>query len=341
MKNQESQIIEKALELGYESCGIIDISEMTGFADVLKKRIEKAPGNEGMYGGFYSFANLQERYHWAKSLVVCVISYGHYSIPEHLDGVIGKHYLVDVRSNEDCSEYITSIKFEEYLRTLGLEVETERRFGITAMRWAADKAGLGIVRRNNFFYTESGSWVHIEAFLTDADMEKKGDYIGKPCPPDCNRCISLCPTKSLSEPNTMSPATCVSPLTVRGDDQMENPIYRKMGRWVYGCDTCQDVCPFNEGKWAGTAKFPGLSELAGEISLESIVTISEERLIELLASKFFYIDRARIVQWKVNALGAMLNDYRTDYAKTINAAKNDPNERVSEMAKWVAGELSL
>lgn len=341
MAQTAESIVEKALECGYESCGIIGIDAMAGFAEKLQERIEKAPGNDAMYSRFTRFADLRDNYPWAKSLVVCIISYRDYILPEHLEGLIGKHYLVDMRSSESCKEYKGSVAFEDYLRSIGLKVETDRRFGVTAMRWAAMKAGLGIVRKNNFFYTDSGSWVHIEAFLTDGEMELIQAPAGEPCPEGCELCLDACPTKSLSQPYTMSPAICVSPLTSREGDLISNPDAKLMGRWIYGCDVCQDACPHNAGKWRPREVFPGLAELAEAISLEKIVQMDEGRLADLLASKFFYINRERIWQWKLNALNAMNNDYDESYAATIKAAKRDPNERVRHMASWVAEHNGL
>jgi len=342
METQEFLIAKRALEHGYENCGIIKVDEMSGFADKLRRRIEKVPGNDDMYGRYLGFANLRETYPWAKSLVVCIVKFCRYTIPEHLDGLIGKNYLVDVRSNENCKEYNASIDFENYLRSLGMEVATERKFGITAMRWAAQKAGLGIVRKNNFFYTEdSGSWVHIEAFLTDREMELKRELVGEACPKDCNRCIVACPTKSLSEPFTMSPAICVSPLTVREDDPINSPNGRLMGKWIYGCDACQDACPYNANKWIQTEVFPGLAELADAITLEKIILMDDERLINLLASKFFYIDKMRIWKWKINVLNAMFNNYDERYADVIKVALNDQNDHVRRTARIIAEHKAL
>ena len=336
MENQEALIVQKAIEYGYESCGIIKIDEISGLAEAMNERIEKAPGNEEMYGRLLSFAALAERYPWAKSIVVCLVSFCKYAIPEHLDGAIGKNYLVDVRSSEVCKEYNASVDFESYLKSLGMEVATDRRMGITSMRWVAEKAGLGVMRKNNFFYTEkSGSWIHIEAFLTDREMEYKQEPVGEPCPKGCDRCISACPTKSLSEPFTMSPATCVSPLTVRRSDLIHTPYGKMLGQWIYGCDVCQDACPHNANKWTTAEKFPGLAQLGKALTLEKIVLMDEEHLINLVADKFFYINRENIWYWKVNALNAMYNNYDEKYADTIKAALNDPNENVRKTAKFI------
>ena len=342
LENFERIIERKALELGYERCGIISVDEMAEFADRLRERIEKVPENEDFYNHFFGFAQLQKEYPWAQSLIVCVVKYTHYQIPEHLDGLIGKHYLTDVRSNEECKEHSASINFESFLNEQGLKVETNRRFGISAMRMSAVKAGLGIIRKNNFFYSDSGSWVHIEAFLVDRKMELIQVGAWEPCPDSCHLCIEACPTESLMSPFTMSPAKCISPITVVPNvDLTTDPHREKLGQWIYGCDICQDACPFNNGKWEHYEEFPGLKELAAKITLESIVEMDESTLINLLADKFFYIEKERIWRWKVNALNAMLNKFDKKYTDVIKNATNDSNEEVSRMAKFVAGKLSI
>ena len=343
----EELIVRKALELGYESCGIIGIDELDDFTDRMDERLKKAPGNDDFYGEFSRFKRLREDYPWAKSIVVCIVKYGYYRLPAHLVGSIAKHYLTDVRSNENCKEYIASFDFEEFLHSLGLKTATNRRLGIAPMRMSAQKAGLGIIRRNNFFYTDSGSSVHIEGFLTDREMELKQSFKHEPCPDNCDLCISACPTKSLSEPYTMSPASCVSPLTTRESDLINSPYSAQMGQWIYGCDMCQDACPYNAGKWRQNEDFPGLEELGNAITPESIVSMDDERLAELLASKFLYISKERIYQWKLNALNAMRNaarntprnDYDDKYEGAVRAALDDPNEQVRNMAAWVLEQV--
>lgn len=121
--------------------------------------IEHTPEDAAELGELYRFTRLRETHPWAKSVIVCVRRYGKYAISPNLDGLIAKYYLVDGRRNVDSPDYKASAEFEKYLRSIGLKTKAERKFGVTALRWAAYKAGLGIIRRNNFFYTESGSWV--------------------------------------------------------------------------------------------------------------------------------------------------------------------------------------
>ena len=335
------EIVQTAIDLGYESCGIIPVEDVADYREKLAERIEKTPENAKGYGRFFGFAEPQKANPWVKSIVVCVRRYGKYRVAEHLEGHVAKYYQVDARRDEASADYQASVAFDAYLKGLGLQTLTERKFGVTALRWAAYKAGLGIIRRNNFFYTNSGSWVVLEAWLIDAALEYRQESRQKPCPPNCRRCVDACPTGSLSEPYTMSKASCVSNFTTwEGDDLPHNPYSGQMGAWVYGCDACQDVCPFNVRKWEPLDEYPGLDEIAALMSLEKIVMMDDETLLRKLQPKFWYVGPERIWKWRVNALNAMCNGYKPAYAAAIEYACGSEDERVREMGVWVKGQVS-
>lgn len=336
------QIKSAALSMGYEKCGIIKVSDMLDYEEKLNERIERIPEVKPYYKGFYRFAHLQDTYPWAKSIVICVRQYGKYHIPEHLEGLIAKYYLVDSRRDSISEDYKDSLKFEEYMQQTGLRTATERKFGITALRWAALKAGLGVVRKNNFFYTESGSWVYLEAWLIDKELESVEIPTLKECPESCNLCIKSCPTASLSEAYTMNRSSCISCLTTWEGWDLPNEKYNsQMGQWIFGCDVCQDVCPMNKGTWNSSEEFPGLSELSEHISLEKILKMDYQFLEEEMQPKFWYIDKDNVWRWKTNAINAMVNDYKEQYREYILYACNDSNIKVREMAEWAIKELNL
>lgn len=340
MVDLELRIRNKAIELGYESCGIIKTSDMKGYREKLTERIEKFPEIKSHMEGFYSFANLEESYPWAKSVVVCVRHYGKYKIPKHLEGLIAKYYLVDGRRDRNSSEYKSSILFEEYLNREGLKTATNRDFGITSLRWAAMQAGLGIVRKNNFFYTEKGSWVNIEAWLIDKDLELKEENNIKKCPEGCSICVNSCPTKSLAEAYAMNRSSCISCLnTWEGWDMPNEKYNRLMGKWIFGCDVCQNVCPFNKNKWVEEEDFPKLSEIVDLISLEKIIEMDYDTLRNIISPKFWYLGEKDVWIWKTNALNAMLNSYESKWDKYINIACNDENKNVRKMALWVKNQI--
>jgi epoxyqueuosine reductase len=338
----EEQIRQKAYELGIHKCGIIKPEAMTDYADRLRERMGRIPNGEKLYGRFLSFADIREAIPWAKSIVVLALHYGHYILPqESIVAGYGKSYLVDSRFNPDAGERKILMEFDEYLHKLGLKTEWNEHPGITAMRWAAHKAGLGIIRQNNFFYTEKGSWITIAALATDKEMELIEKQSLPECPVDCNRCAKACPTKSLSEPYTMNMATCVSRLTTSNDaDSYDDITNRQIGAKIYGCDVCQDVCPMNKDKWENRDIFPNLDNLSKLLSPSAILNASYEELENNLAEKFFYIKRDNLWRWKLNAINALVNNYKTGDDMLVRNSLEDRYEIVRKKAQWALEKMT-
>jgi epoxyqueuosine reductase len=324
-----------ALVNGYENCGIIKIAEMKGYAEAIAKRIARYPESKPMYGRLASYAEPNEEYPWAKSVVVCVRWYGKYYIPKHLDGLIGKSFLLDTRRDTSSIEYKKSIRFEAALQGLGLRVEAKKDFGITALRWAAMQAGIGAIRKNNFFYTTQGSWCTLEAYFIDHELELKQTAVMKKCPHKCNLCIKSCPTGALGEPFQMNGMACISYLMGIATCEPDKKHYDKSGSWIFGCDACQNACPFNRIAWSATEKYPGLEELSQHISYEQILTMDYAVMRELLPKKFWYIKEDVVWKWKCNVLNAMCNTYHERYAPYIEKARHDEYGEVRAMAEWV------
>lgn len=342
MNSLASQIKNTALDMGYEKCGIIKIADMSGYEEKLNERSKHIPEAKAFDEGLQRLTNLQKLYPWAKSIVIGVRQYGKYKVPDHLTGLIGKAYLFDSRRDEHSPDFQDSLKFEAYMQGLGLKVETERKFGITALRWAALKAGLGLVRKNNFFYTESGSWVLLEAWLIDQELEAIETPTLRECPENCNLCVKSCPTASLSQPNVMNPLSCVSFLTTFGGRDLPHDKYNaQMGCWIYGCDACQDVCPMNKNCWQATEEFPSLAEISQHISLEKILKMDYTFLEQVIQSKFWYIEKQDVWKWKTNVINTMVNEYKEQYKEYIYDACNDSNAKVREMAQWAIKKLDL
>lgn len=339
MDTLEKAIQSKAYELGYEKCGIIPIHDLAGYAEKFEERIQKVPKSEPFYQTQRRLTNPLANYPWAKSVVVLAVNYGKYRVPQPVENHIGKAYLFDTRIDLNTKENQNSRAMERYMAELGLRVATDRKFGVVGLRWAAMQAGLGMIRRNNFFYTESGSWVRLEAFLTDREMDLRESVTLPACPKNCNRCVAACPTHSLSEPYTMLPNTCVSFLTTFGGRDLPNePLSRDFGTWIYGCDSCQDACPMNKGKWQGNEDFPGLSELAPLLTPESILEMDEDVYKEKIQPKFFYVSPNDLWKWKVNVLSFMRNNYRPEYEPYIVASCENENVKLREMARSIRDE---
>jgi epoxyqueuosine reductase len=155
VNNIEELIKKKALKLGYEACGIIKIDEMKGYAERLNENVKLFPELRSLYKTqLYPYAVPQESHEWAKSIIICVSRYGQYKL-DNISSQIGKHYWFDTRKDQNTEEYNNRILFDNYLNSLGLRAFRDLvGFGTTAYKWAAQKAGLGIIRKNNLFYTK-------------------------------------------------------------------------------------------------------------------------------------------------------------------------------------------
>lgn len=109
----------------------------------------------------------------------------------------------------------------------------------------AKKSGLGWVGKNsNLIHPKQGSFFFIAELIIDLDLEPDGpikDYCGT-----CTRCIDACPTEAIVQPYVVDGSKCISYLTIELKDAIiPNEFKDKMDGWMFGCDVCQDVCPWN------------------------------------------------------------------------------------------------
>lgn len=329
-----------ALDCGYAGCGIVRTAAMEGYAGAVAERVGHFPESGPMYTPLLGFARPEDTVPWARSVVVCVVWYGTYRIPDHLEGTIGKSFCVDPRRDPRSREYQDRKRFEAALDGMGVRHESKSDFGITALRWAAAKAGLGIIRKNNFFYTEKGSWCRLDAFCIDRELELTAVPAVKPCPEQCGLCIKACPTRALSAPFRTNGVACVSFLTSRGTCGPGKPYYGQCGGWIFGCDACQDACPHNKNAWSGTDDFPGLAELAPSLSYERLLAMDYAAMRDLLPQKFWYIAADDVWKWKCNVLNAMHNRYDDSYLPHLERAELDAKEEVRAMAQWVRASVT-
>lgn len=341
MSELEQLIQNKAYSIGYEKCGMISIEAMDGYEEKLNERIKKVPESEKFYQGEMRLTKLQQQYPWAKSVIIAAMPCGNYKVPKQLQGKIAKNYLFDLRVDTGSTGYKNSVAFEEYLLGLGVRLASNRKFGVVGLRWAAMKAGLGVIRKNNFFYTKkSGSWVELETWITDQRLELIGNADLPKCPDGCNRCIKSCPSGALQVAYTLSPRKCVSYLTTFGGRDMPNePLSRTLGGWFYGCDACQDACPMNKGKWNEKEDFPGVAELSPYLVPEKILEMKDDFYRENVQPRFFYLQPDELWKWKVNVLCFMRNNYKESYKPyLLNASKSD-NDKIRKMACEICKEL--
>lgn len=111
----------------------------------------------------------------------------------------------------------------------------------------AKKAGLGFIGKSALFiHRKYGTWTLLGGFATDLDLEPSAPYTGPDCG-SCTRCIDACPTSALIAPHTLDANRCISTWTI--ERPLHSDAFAKAPRnhnWGFGCDICQEVCPWNK-----------------------------------------------------------------------------------------------
>lgn len=326
----ETAIKNKARQFGYDLCGIIKAEPLPEHIAHLDERVGCFPESAHLYEGLYENAYPEKTVEWAKSIIVCVRRYGRYKIPAEAVKYIGKYYLFDHRL-EYAKEYSDWQAFEHFLKETGLLIHKSS----TAARWAAVKAGLGAFGNNNFLYTRFGSWVWIDTWIVDKDLDYDEPVKEKVvCPPNCNKCVKACPTKALSGPLMMDRGKCIAHLSYYSTLPVPEDLREQLGTWLYGCDVCQEVCPMNKGKLEESENFPKLDQLAEYLTPERIVEMDEDIFLSVIQPRFSYIGKNGLWLWKCNALRAMANSRDEKYQPYILKACDNENENVRTMAVW-------
>lgn len=164
-----AQRIEKAAHsCGLDQCGIIPVDDLMGFGTRLEERMEKAPASAGFYGNMARLEDIKAKYPWGRSIVVCTFDFSRYQYPQELQGRYGKSFFLSPEPGGTAGYDLT--RFEEFLTETGIRWEGGNHVGhggVGPLRYEAVKAGLGIIRKNNFFYTENGSYVSLFSYLID------------------------------------------------------------------------------------------------------------------------------------------------------------------------------
>lgn len=341
-ENLAIKIKDKAIALGFDHCGIVKVDAVAEYALCLEERIKAFPESKPYYDYLSRLAAPQKNYDWAKSIIVCAARYGKYKVPENIDNYIAKLYLCGGYKQPNYSkEYSSITAFETFLTGEGIKFAKEL-LGITPARMCAVKANLGVIRKNNFLYTEHGSWVWLETWLIDKELEYAESEKKIPsCPPDCSKCIDACPTGALRSQFLTDMGTCIARLTYSQTGQAPEHLRDKMGKWIYGCDDCQNACPMNNGKWEEKEEYPRLDELTEYISPEKIAEMDEKTLVDIMTPLFWIIGKDKLWMWKCNAIRSMANSNDAKYNCYIKKLCDDDNENVRQAANWACEKLGI
>ncbi len=284
-KSKNTTLIkQKAAELGFFFCGISKAEFLEEEANHLETWLKRTYNGKMGYMENHFDKRLDPRLLVDDSKSVVSLLMNYYTEEQQLDKTAPK--LSKYAFGED---YHLVIK--DKLTELFLFIQTEigevngRVFVDSApvmdKAWAK-KSGLGWIGKNsNLINTKNGSFFFIAELILDLDLEYDGpikDYCGT-----CTRCIDACPTDAIVEPYVVDGSKCISYLTIELKDALIPEEFNgKLDNWMFGCDVCQDVCPWN--KFSKQHTEPRLNPLTGilEMSKTDWTDLTQEIFTELL-----------------------------------------------------------
>lgn len=144
-------------------------------------------------------------------------------------------------------------------------------------RAAAASAGIGFFGKNtNLLQPRSGSWFFLAEILLDLELPADKHEIKVSCG-TCHRCIDACPTDAFAGPYRLDSRRCISYLTIENNGAIPRELRMGLGDWIFGCDVCQDVCPFN--RFASETAWPEFHPDAGagpRLDLVEVLSIATD-----------------------------------------------------------------
>jgi len=246
-ENHSHLIRQKALELGFSECGISKVRALEEEREPLLKWLaENMNGNMG-----YMSNNLEKRLdpgklvEGAKSVISLIINYfpsqkqSDPSAPVISKYAYGRDYHFVIR--EKLNDLLTYIQSE-------IAPCQGRCFVDSAPvmeRALAKAAGLGWIGKHSLLINKYyGSYVFISELIIDLDLKYDNPFTSDHCG-TCTRCIDACPTRAIVADRIVDARKCIAYHTIENKEEVPEPVQEKLENRIFGCDICQDVCPWN------------------------------------------------------------------------------------------------
>ncbi len=240
---------QESLRLGFDAIGFAKARRLDSEENRLEQWLKE--GRHGtmqwMENHFDKRVDPRKLVPGAQSIVSLMISYHQ---PE-LDRQQAASELPKISKyalGEDYHKVFKEKLFELFAFTESVTGKVEGRVFVDSApvldkSWAVE-SGIGWMgKHTNILNRQWGSWFFIGEMILDVKFDFDHpipDYCGS-----CTRCIDACPTDAIYEPYKVDGTKCISYLTIELRDEIPEEYHRQMGEWIFGCDICQDVCPWN------------------------------------------------------------------------------------------------
>jgi epoxyqueuosine reductase len=281
---------------------------------------------------------------WARSVIVCAINYNTAEPYSTQAGNPRKGWISRYAWTQDDYHAAVMNKLRSVEASLRgavpepstLETRCYVDTGPLVERVYAKYAGIGWFGKNTCILNQKmGSWLFLGVILTSLELSpavEAPDRCGT-----CTRCIDACPTDALIGPYRLDSKLCISYLTIEKRGAIPEDQRAGLGRQVFGCDICQDVCPWNRQAPVTTA--PEFQPRGGLVNpaLEWLAQITEEEFREKFRGS--PIRRAKRSGLRRNAVVAMGNSGDRRFSPVLEALTRDEDPVVAEHARWAKQQL--
>ena len=257
--SRTARTIELSRALDFDLCGVAPVTDFPELAN-LREWLERGHAGEMHYLHDARRQSPPLAMQGARSVIMCALNYNT-SLPSSIDALDQIGLQAGPRGWISCYAW-----GDDYHKVLGEKLETlikhmreefpgpfEARAyvdtGPIVERVAAKYAGLGWLAKNTcLIHEELGSWLFLGAIVTTLDLAASLGPAEAPAPDlcgNCSLCIDACPTGAIVEPYVLDARRCISYLTIELRGSIPEEFREPIGRHVFGCDICQDVCPWN------------------------------------------------------------------------------------------------
>jgi epoxyqueuosine reductase len=372
-------IIERARREGFDLCGVARVDEWPELAR-LPEWLERGHAGEMKYLHDARRNSIESAMRGASSVIVCALKYNS-AKPYSTEAAAANAAAIHDRSangdsprgwisryawGEDYHEVIGG-KLEAIIAAMRCEfaepfnAKSYVDTGPILERVAALHAGIGWLAKNTLLINrEIGSWLFLGVILTTLELAPTASAndrgasdeanVGNLPPQDlcgqCSLCIDACPTEAIVEPYLLDARKCISYLTIELRGAIPEELRGKMGRQVFGCDICQDVCPWNRDAAATTENAFQAREKFFAPELEWIAAMSEEEFRAV--TKNNPLKRAKWRGLIRNACVALGNSKiqknsaaHGRIAALLERLANSTDELIAEHACWALDRLRL
>ena len=200
----------------------------------------------------------------------------------------------------------------------------------------ARRAGLGWFGKNTLLlHKHRGSFFLLGALLTDVELAPDAPHTASHCG-TCTRCLDACPTGAFPAPGVLDARRCVSYLTIELKGAIPDEFREGVGDHLWGCDVCQDVCPWNRHAVAGPGGLPADPALAALDPVELLGLTDAEFRRRFRGTVFFRGKRTGLLRNAAIVLGNVGDDRAVP---ALERAAADADGVIAEAARWALGRI--